>query len=82
MRTKLTFTIVTVALLAVFTAVPLAGAEKTVQEKGRQVYHVVKVEVMPVGDVPGHVVGIVELRGCLFPIPARWAPGRVRSFLT
>jgi len=67
MRTKLWFAILAVAILTVFIALPLAGAEKTVQEKGRQVYHVVKVEVMPVGDVPGHVVGIVDARGLTFP---------------
>jgi hypothetical protein len=67
MRTKLPFTIVAVALLAVFTAVPLAGAEKTVKEKGRFVYHVVKVEAMQVGDVPGHIAGVADARGLSFP---------------
>jgi hypothetical protein len=67
MRAKLWFTILAAAIISAFVAVPLAGAEKTVQENGRQVYHVVKVEVMPVGDVPGHVVGIVESRGLSFP---------------
>ena len=30
-------------------------------------YHVVKAETMQVGDVPGHVVGVVDLRGLSFP---------------
>ena len=67
MRMKLTFTILTVAILAVFVAVSLAGAEKTAQEKGRNVYHVVKAEVIAVGDVPGHIVGVAESRGLIFP---------------
>ena len=67
MRAKLWFAMVAVAILGVFIALPLAGAEKTVQEKGRVVYHFVKAEVMQAGDVPGHVVGIVDARGLSFP---------------
>jgi len=67
MRTKLWFTILAVTILAVFSAAPLAGAEKTVKEKGRIVYHFVKVEVMQVGDVPGHIIGVVDARGLSFP---------------
>ena len=63
MRAKLWLAILAFAILTVFTALPLAGAEKTVQEKGRQVYHFVKAETMQVGDVPGHVIGVVEARG-------------------
>ena len=36
MRTKLWFAVLAVAILTAFIALPLAGAEKTVQEKGRQ----------------------------------------------
>ena len=67
MRTKLWFATLAVAILTVFITLPLAGAEKIVKEKGRTVYHFVKVEVMPVGNVPGHVVGIVDARGLIFP---------------
>ena len=66
-RAKLWFTLLTVAIIAAFVAVPLAGAEKTVNEKGRVVYHFVKAEVMQVGDVPGHIVGITDGRGLSFP---------------
>jgi hypothetical protein len=66
MRTKLWFSIVAVALFAAFTTVPVAWAQKTVNEKGRVVYHFVKVEVMQVGDVPGHIVGIVDASGLIF----------------
>ena len=67
MRAKCWFTILVVAIIAAFVAVPLAGAEKTVKEKGRTVYHLVKVEAMQVGDVPGHIVGVAESRGLIFP---------------
>jgi hypothetical protein len=66
MRTKLWFTIIAGALLA-FAAVPAGWAQKTVNEKGRIVYHFVKTEVMQVGDVPGHIVGIVDASGLAFP---------------
>ena len=36
-------------------------------EKGRVVYHFVKAEVMQVGDVPGHMVGVVDASGLSFP---------------
>jgi len=62
MRTKLRFMIVALTVLAVFGAWSLAGAE-TVKTKGRTVYHFVKTEVMKVGDVPGHVVGVVDTSG-------------------
>ena len=60
MRTKLCFTILAVAALAVFGALSLAGAETV---KGRYVYHFFKVERIEVGDVPGHVVGVADGRG-------------------
>lgn len=66
MRTKLWFTIVAGAVLA-FASLPAAWAQKTVNEKGRAVYHFVKAEVMQVGDVPGHVIGIVDASGLTFP---------------
>jgi hypothetical protein len=67
MRANLWFTILAVAIITAFVAVPLASAEKIVQEKGRTVFHVVKVEAVQVGDVPGHVVGVADQRGLIFP---------------
>ena len=40
-----------------------AWADRTVQEKGRVVYHIPKVEVMEVPDVPGHIIAIADQRG-------------------
>jgi len=65
MRTKLWFAIVAVGILAVVVAPPLAGAE-TIKEKNRTVYHMTKVEVIPVGDVPGHIIAIADARGLVF----------------
>ena len=62
MRTRLRFTIVALAILAVFAAWSLAGAESV---KGRSVYHFVKIERIEVGDVPGHMVGVAEHRGLM-----------------
>ena len=45
--------------------VDLAGA-KTVTEKNRPVYHMVKVDVVQVGDVSGHIVGVADARGLTF----------------
>jgi hypothetical protein len=65
MKRELRFTIVALSALAVFAAMSLAGAE-TVKDKGRSTYHFVKTEVMKVGDVPGHVVGVVDTSGLAF----------------
>jgi hypothetical protein len=65
MRAKLWFAILAVAILAGFLALSQAGAE-TVKDKGRSIYHFVKTEVMKVGDVPGHVVGVVDTSGLAF----------------
>jgi hypothetical protein len=40
-----------------------AWAERTVKESGRVVYHIPKVEVMEVPDVPGHIIAIADQRG-------------------
>ena len=64
MRAKLCF-IIAFTVLFVFGAMSLAVA-KTVTEKGRTVYHMVKVEVILVGDIPGHIVGVVDARGLTF----------------
>jgi hypothetical protein len=62
MRTELRFTILAFAVLALFMAVSLAGAETV---KGRSVYHFLKIERIEVGDVPGHVIGVAEHRGLM-----------------
>jgi len=63
MSQRLWFTVVSFVVFAAFAAAPAAWADKTVKEKGRIVYHFVKVEVMEIGDVPGHILGIVDQRG-------------------
>ena len=65
MKTKAWITIIGFVVLLVFATISLAGA-KTVTEKGRTVYHMVKVEVIPVGDIPGHIVGVADARGLTF----------------
>ncbi len=65
MRTELRFTILAFAILAVLAAPSLTGAE-TITEKGRDVFHYVKVEVIKVGDVDGHITGIAEAKGLEF----------------
>ena len=62
MRTELRFTILAFAVLALFMAVSLAGAETV---KGRSVYHFLKIERIEVGDVPGHVIGVAEHGGLM-----------------
>jgi len=66
MSMNLKVTTVTAALLTVLISAPAVWAERTVSEKGRTVYHFAKTEVMQVGDVPGHIVGIVDARGLSF----------------
>ena len=63
MRTKLPLQLAAAAFLTFVAAVPAAHADRTVKEKSRAVYHFAKVEVMPVGDVPGHIVGLADQRG-------------------
>jgi len=63
MRAKLWFAIFAVIILAAFTIAVQARAETL---KGRNVLHYVKVEVIQVGDVPGHVIGVAEGRGLTF----------------
>lgn len=64
MRTRLCI-ILTLAVLSVFAVMSLAGAE-TIKEKARIVYHMTKVEVIPVGDVPGHITAVADARGLTF----------------
>jgi hypothetical protein len=65
MRGRLCFAAIAATLLAVFASISLAGAE-SMEWKGRTVYHMTKVEAIPVGDVPGHVIGIADARGLTF----------------
>ena len=67
MKAKLSFGIVAGSLLMASVMAPALGAEKTVNEKGRTVYHFTKVETMQVGDLTGHVVGVVDASGLSFP---------------
>jgi hypothetical protein len=67
MSTERGFRLVALGVIAVFGTVSLAtAAEKTVNQKPRDVYHVVKAEVMQVGDVPSHIVGIFDASGLEF----------------
>jgi len=65
MRGKLLFTALAVAILAILASMVLVGAE-AIKEKMRTVYHLTKVEVIPVGDVPGHIIAIADARGLTF----------------
>jgi hypothetical protein len=60
MRGKLLFTALAVAILAVFASMSLAGAETI---KFRQVQFITKAEVIQVGDVPDHIIGIYDQTG-------------------
>ena len=62
-RFKLRFTILALAILTAFTIAVQAGAEPI---KGRVVFHYVKMEVIQVGDVPGHVIGVADAAGLTF----------------
>lgn len=64
MKTRLSI-ILTVAVLSVFAVIALVGAE-TIREKSRNVYHMTKVEIVPVGDVPGHIIAVADARGLTF----------------
>ncbi|MFQ5796558.1 MAG: hypothetical protein ACE5JP_16115 [Candidatus Bipolaricaulia bacterium] len=56
--------------ILVVVLVILALAQETPAEtlpvKGRIVQHMTKIEVIEVGDVPGHVVGVMESKGLVF----------------
>jgi len=53
------------ALLCVMIFITVAHAG-TVSFKGRQVFHIVKSEMVEVGDKPGHYVGYIHNGGLLF----------------
>ena len=54
-------------LIAVLILVPAAQAgEKTEKFKGRHISQITKIHVSKVGDVEGHIIGILERRGLDF----------------
>jgi hypothetical protein len=52
--------VITVCLL---TSITYAKTETT---KTREIFHIIKIEMVEVGDVSGHVIGFVEQRGLVF----------------
>jgi hypothetical protein len=60
MKAKPWTVMLSVAALTVFMALSLAGAETI---KGRQVQFITKAEVLQVGDVPDHIIGIYDQTG-------------------
>ena len=60
MKAKLCFTILAVAMLAALVAPPLAGAETM---KWRAVQFYTKGEVLQIGGVPDHIIGIYDQIG-------------------
>ena len=60
MRAKLWFAILAVIILAAFTIAIQAGAETI---KSRQVLFITKGEVLQVGDVPDHIIGLYDQTG-------------------
>lgn len=57
-------TIIVTLLAMTVVLVPLTQAADEIA--GRTVYHTQKVETMEVGDVPGHVVGVIQQPGLIF----------------
>lgn len=57
-------TIIVTLLFMTVVFVPMTQAADEVA--GRVVYHTQKVETMEVGDVPGHVVGVIQQPGLIF----------------
>ena len=56
-----------ITLVFGITAIDNAVAAETIQQKSRTVYSIFKAEAAKVGDVPGHVVGVAEANGLIFP---------------
>ncbi|MHB8782845.1 MAG: hypothetical protein ACYDAX_05420 [Desulfobacteria bacterium] len=54
------------AMLLSVTFILLPGISVAEEVAGRTVYHTQKVETMEVGDVPGHVVGVIQQPGLIF----------------
>ena len=69
-KNKMTITVVCYLvffLIAALALVPAAQAgEKTEEIKGRHVTQISKIDVVKVGDVKGHVIGILQRRGLDF----------------
>ena len=72
MKAKLWIVMLSIAALAAFAALSLAGAETI---RGRQVQFITKAEVIQVGDVPDHIIGIYDQTGL-----ASFETGEVASF--
>ena len=60
MRARSWFAILAVIILAAFTIAVQAGAETI---KGRLVQFIAKAEVIQVGDVPDHIIGVYDQTG-------------------
>jgi hypothetical protein len=60
MRARSWLAILAVTILAVFTIAVQAGAETL---KWRQVMFNTKVEILPIGDVPDHIIGLYDQTG-------------------
>ncbi len=69
-KRKMTITIlgcIGIVLIAVLILVPAAQAgEKTEKFKGRHISQITKIHVSKVGDVEGHIIGMLERRGLDF----------------
>lgn len=63
MRTTLPARLTAAAVLMFTIAVPAVHADRTITEKARVIYHFARIEVMAVGDVPGHIVALADQRG-------------------
>jgi len=61
--TKFISCVVLLVTAGLLVSVTQARAETV---KGRAVFHASKVEMIEVGDIPGHVVGLVEFKGLVF----------------
>jgi len=65
--TKLTPASLAGAVLLIVACLLLSVTQARAEtEKGRNVIHSIKVEEIEVGDVPGHVVGVIEDKGLTF----------------
>ena len=65
--TKLSPTSLAGAVLLIVACLLLSVTQARAEtEKGREVFHMIKKEEIEVGDVPGHVVGVIEDKGLTF----------------
>lgn len=54
------------AMLLSVTVLLVPATQAADEIEGRTVYHTQKIETMEVGDVPGHVVGVIQQPGLIF----------------